>query len=188
MKHVPVSLFVVALVATTLLVGASPVLAEETTCMGSLGAVTVDNLRVPQNATCLLRGTRVEGTILVENGARLTALRVTVIGNIQAEGAANVRVAQGSTVGGSIQIVQSSAAQVDQTRVCGDILFDSNNAALSATRNRVGGNVQAFQNLGGVRIAGNIIRSNLQCLENDPAPTGGQNTVFGNKENQCAGL
>jgi hypothetical protein len=29
--------------------------AEERTCRGALGAVTVDNLRVPQNATCTLK-------------------------------------------------------------------------------------------------------------------------------------
>jgi hypothetical protein len=39
--------------------------AEETTCRGSLGAVTVDNLRVPQNASCTLAGTKVKGTIKV---------------------------------------------------------------------------------------------------------------------------
>ncbi|HEU0292133.1 MAG TPA: hypothetical protein VFR47_05320 [Anaerolineales bacterium] len=61
------------------------VLAEEITCRGSMGAVTVDNLRVPQNASCKLNGTRVQGTIKVENGASLTANKVTVIGNIQAE-------------------------------------------------------------------------------------------------------
>jgi hypothetical protein len=32
--------------------------AEETTCRGSLGAVTVDNLRVPQEGRCILTGTR----------------------------------------------------------------------------------------------------------------------------------
>ncbi len=37
--------------------------AEEYTCQGSVGAITVDNLRVPQEATCNLHGTYVEGTI-----------------------------------------------------------------------------------------------------------------------------
>ena len=40
--------------------------AEERTCRGSLGGVTVDNLRVPQGASCTLTGTRVKGT----NGTR----------------------------------------------------------------------------------------------------------------------
>jgi hypothetical protein len=31
--------------------------AEERTCNGALGAITVDNLRVPQNGNCQLTGT-----------------------------------------------------------------------------------------------------------------------------------
>lgn len=76
----------------------SIVLAEETTCQGTLGAVTVDNLRVPIGQTCTLRGTKVQGTIKVESNARLNASRVRVIGNIQAENAANVRVTSASTI------------------------------------------------------------------------------------------
>jgi hypothetical protein len=33
---------------------------EERVCRGSLGAITVDNLRVPQGATCTLQDTRVQ--------------------------------------------------------------------------------------------------------------------------------
>ena len=49
--------------------------AEERVCRGTLGAVTVDNLRVPQGATCTLNGTRVQGTVKVERNATLTAER-----------------------------------------------------------------------------------------------------------------
>ncbi len=178
-----------ALLALTLLSLISPAArADETTCEGSLGAVTVDNLRVLPNAGCTLDGTRVEGTIKIENGASLTATQVTVIGNVQAEGAEVVNVLAGSTVSGSIQIKQGGAAEVDEVRVNGDIQFESNDRGLSATRNQVGGNVQAFQNMGGVTIADNIIYGNLQCKENDPAPTGESNLVLGNIEDQCAGL
>lgn len=162
--------------------------AEETTCNGSLGAVTVDNLRVPQNGSCSLDGTRVEGTIYVENGATLTALRIRVIGNIQAEGAAAVNVALDSTVGGSIQVKQGAAAQIDDVQVTGDIQFEANDAALGATNNIVGGNVQVIQNSGGVHIAQNVIDGNLQCKENDPPPTGGNNVVKGSAEDQCEQL
>jgi hypothetical protein len=40
--------------------------------------------------------------------------------------------------------------------------------------------------MGGVTIAHNVISGNLQCKENDPAPTGRNNVVHGNKEDQCA--
>lgn len=52
------------------LVGASSVQAEERTCRGAIGAVTVDNLRVPSGATCTLNGTTVKGTIKIETNAR----------------------------------------------------------------------------------------------------------------------
>lgn len=53
----------------------APAFAEERRCRGSLGAVTVDNLCVPQGATCRLNGTRVKGTLQVERGATLKAAR-----------------------------------------------------------------------------------------------------------------
>jgi hypothetical protein len=158
------------------------------TCTGTLGAVTVENLRVPQDATCTLNGTRVQGNIKVERDATLHAFGVRVVGNVQGENAANVRVLQSSSVGGSVQVVQGGAAEVADTGVTGDILYDENRRAVGAVRNQVGGNVQAFQNTGGVTISDNRIDGNLQCKENQPPPTGGGNIVQGNKEDQCASL
>ena len=166
---------------------ASLVSAEELTCRGSLGAVTVDNLRVPRNATCKLAGTRVKGTIKVGTGATLVATKIVVVGNIQAEGAKAVKVSA-SSVGGSIQIVHGGAARIHKVKVKGDILFDSNNRLLSSTYNRVGGNVQVFQNTGGATISYNTIDGNLQCKQNRPAPKGLSNIVHGSKEGQCARL
>ena len=167
---------------------AQPASAEETTCVGAIGAVTVDNLRVPEGATCILEGTHVQGTIKVERAASLQASNVTVIGNVQAENASDVRVAQGSTVGGSVQVVKGQAASVADSTITGDILYDENSGALSAERNHVGGNIQAFKNTGGLIISGNRVDGNLQCKENQPPPTGGENIVQGNKEDQCARL
>lgn len=180
---------VMAMLAFALFLPASQgVRAEEFTCRGSLGSVTVDNLRVPQNGQCTLSGTRVQGTIKVENGGTLNARNIAVIGNIQAEGARNVVVVGRSTVGGSIQIKQGNAARIDSVRVNGDIQFDENQRALSATRNTVGGSIQVVKNSGGVTISTNRVNGNLQCKENRPAPTGGGNIVQGSKEDQCARL
>jgi hypothetical protein len=148
--------------------GTATAAAEERTCRGTLGAVTVDNLRVPQDATCTLNGTRVQGTVKVERGATLRASAIRVIGNIQAENHRSVSVGSGSTVGGSIQLVQGGTAKLDANRVTGDIQLFANRGTQSVTRNRVNGN--------------------LQCKENVPAPTGGGNIVQGNKEDQCARL
>ena len=49
--------------------------------MGTIGTATVDNLRVPQGATCALNGKRVKGTVKVERSATVDAFRVRVVGN-----------------------------------------------------------------------------------------------------------
>ena len=162
--------------------------AEERTCRGKIGAATVDNVRVPQGASCTLNRTYVKGTVKVERKATLRATNVRVIGNVQGENARRVKVVNGSRLGGSVQVVQGGAAKVADSVVTGDILYDDNVGMLRALRNRVGGSVQAFQNTGGVQISNNVINGNLQCKENVPAPTGGGNRVGGNKEDQCARL
>jgi hypothetical protein len=183
-----VKTLVLAVVGWALFLPAAPAWAEETVCRGTIGATTVDNLRVPDGATCTLNGTHVKGTVKVEGGARLKALGVRVIGNVQAENARKVVVRDRSKVGGSVQIVQGDIARIVRNRITGDILFDEQAGALKANRNKIGGNLQAFKNTGGLAINGNRIDGNLQCKENDPAPTGGSNIVQGNKEDQCAGL
>ena len=175
-------------VGGALLLPAGPAAAEERVCRGTIGAVTVDNLRVPQEATCTLNGTYVKGTVKVERTATVRANGVRVIGNVQAENARKVVVRDRSTVGGSVQIVQGGAARIVRNRITGDILFDDQARALAANANRIGGNLQAFQNTGGVTINNNRINGNLQCKENVPAPTGGGNIVQGNREDQCANL
>ncbi|HEX5649431.1 MAG TPA: hypothetical protein VFX69_07215, partial [Steroidobacteraceae bacterium] len=84
--------------------------AEERVCRGFIGKVTVDNLRVPDNATCTLYGTRIKGTVKVEYGATLKARRIVVIGNVQAENSAVVHVLENSRVGGSVQLKQGGRA------------------------------------------------------------------------------
>jgi hypothetical protein len=51
---------VIGLSSTAALI--APSRADEFTCRGNLGNTTVDNLRVPEDATCTLNGTRVEAT------------------------------------------------------------------------------------------------------------------------------
>jgi hypothetical protein len=146
---------------------AGPAMAEERKCRGTINAVTVDNLRVPQGATCTLKGTKVKGTVKVGRGATLNAKGIRVIGNVQAEGAAKVSVTS-SKVGGSVQIVQGKSSKLKSNSVKGD--------------------VQYFENRGAISITGNRIDGNLQCKENSRGPAGGSNIVQGNKEDQCAGL
>src|SRR5918996_5492548 len=115
-------------------------LAEEKVCRGTIGAKTLDNVKVPQGATCTLNGTKVEGTIKVNSGARLEAIDVNVIGNVQGENARNVIVRGNSRVGGSVQVVQGRRARVANSNVQGDILYDDQRREVIARRNTVGGN------------------------------------------------
>jgi hypothetical protein len=147
--------------------GASGASAEERTCRGTLRAITVVNLRVPQGATCTLAGTRIKGKVRVLRRATLLATNIHVVGDIQAENHERVSV-KSSRIGGSIQIVQGGSATVTANNVKGDIQFFENRRAIVVKNNRVDGN--------------------LQCKENRKAPTGGANRVGGTKEDQCRRL
>ena len=179
---------VAALVRSLLAILPATAFAEERTCRGTIGARTMDNVRVPDGATCTLDGTTVKGTIKVETNAVLKANGVRVVGNVQGEDSRNIIVAASSRVGGSIQVVQSGRTTIVDSRVDGDVLVDENDLLQNIRRNTVGGSVQAFQNTGGVQIYRNRINGNLQCKENRPRPTGGDNVVGGNKEDQCRGF
>ena len=160
--------------------------AEERVCRGSIGARTLDNVRVPTGATCRLTGTYVKGTIKVQGGATLVATTVRVVGNVQGENARYVVVQRRSRVGGSVQVKQGRSATVRGTRVIGDIQYDANRGYLRANGNRVGGSIQIVGNSGGAEIFRNVVNGNLQCKENRPRPRGGANVVGGNKEDQCS--
>ena len=180
--------FALTIAVLTLALLPQVAVAEERVCRGTIGARTLDNVKVPRGASCTLKGTKVKGTIKINKNARLEAIDVNVVGNVQGEGARNVIVRKTSRVGGSVQVVQGKRAKVANSRVNGDILYDDQRGRVVALKNKVGGNVQAFQNTGGTRVAGNVIDGNLQCKENKPAPTGGNNRVEGSKEDQCRNL
>jgi hypothetical protein len=179
---------VIAAIAAFAVIAPQAANAEEQSCRGTLGPVTVDNLRVPKGATCTLQGTRVKGNIVVRRGATLVARDIKVVGNIQAEKHENVVVNGASRVGGSIQIKQGGAASVRNARVKQDIQYDHNRKALVAATNRVGGNIQIVGNSGGASVLNNVVNGNLDCKENRPAPTGGGNVVKGSKTDQCKPL
>jgi hypothetical protein len=164
--------------------------AEERTCRGTIGSTTVDNLRVPQGASCTLNGTRVEGTVKVERNATLVANTIRVKGNVQSEGFKNITLRQNSAVVGSVQLengLDGGSGRVLNSKVNGDLQFFSNDARMIARGNTLLANFQANQNTGGLVIENNNIAENLQCQSNNPAPTGGGNTA-GDKEGQCARL
>jgi hypothetical protein len=166
----------------------TPAAAEERVCRGALGRVTVDNLRVPQGATCRLDGTQIRGNIVVERSATLSARTIRVVGNIQAEGASQVDIGVLSSVGGSVQLERGGGATVTQTRINGDLELEDHSRAVAARSNVVGGNLYAERNRGGVQITENRVDGNLDCELNSPAPRGFGNTVRGTMEDQCRRL
>jgi hypothetical protein len=164
--------------------------AEERTCRGTIGSTMVDNLRVPQGASCTLNGTKVEGTVKVERNATLVANTIRVKGNLQSEGFKNITLRQNSVVVGSVQLengLDGGSGRVLNSKVNGDLQFFSNDARMIARGNTLLANFQANQNTGGLVIENNRIAENLQCQSNNPPPTGGGNTA-GDKEGQCARL
>lgn len=171
----------------SLATSAPAVMAEEITCSGAIGAKTVDNLRVPQNGSCTLNGTIVEGTIKVERGASLDARGVQVNGNVQGENHRYISVSQNSRINGNIQFDQGGGFQVLNSRAQG-IQVKANNGSSLLQNNRVKADIQVFSHSGGIKITQNYVDGNLQCIENSPAPTGGKNVVQGNKEDQCRKL
>lgn len=147
----------------------------------------MDNLLVPQGASCTLNGTRVEGTVKVERAATLTANGIRVKGNVQSEGFRNITLQRGSTVIGSVQLengLEGGSGRVLNSRINGDLQFFQNNARMVARGNTILANFQANQNMGGLVIQNNRISENLQCQANTPPPTGSGNTA-GDKEDQC---
>lgn len=177
----------VALVAAGFVLAPTAAHADDLACASAIGAETVDNIQVPDGATCSLDGTTVEGNVIIGNGATLAAQDVDVDGNIQAEGHAQVTVSR-SEVGGSIQVDQGGGADVATTAIDGDLQYFSNAGPLTANANTIGGNLQAEDNTAGLDIRDNTIDGNLQCKQNDPPPTGGGNVVKGSAEDQCASL
>jgi hypothetical protein len=158
--------------------------AQETfTCRTTVNGTTKDVVVVPDNATCTLNNTNVEGNIIVGTGSTLVARGVSVKGNIQSEGHARVSVvsstARASSINGDIQIKQGRNATVTNAHIGGVFNF---------SRNTIGSDLQAKQNTGtGLTISSNRINGNLQCQENVPAPVGSGNTAA-SKEDQCARL
>lgn len=171
----------------TLLTAAPPTLAEEISCTGTIGARTVDNVRVPQGRSCTLEGTTVLGTVYVSRDATLRSRGAQINGNVQAENHRLVVVTNGTEVGGAIQIGQGGVYRVSGSSA-DKIEVKANSGASFLRNNQVDGDIQVFNHSGGVDIANNQVDGNLQCKENVPAPTGGGNVVQGNKEDQCASL
>ncbi|HSL46876.1 MAG TPA: S8 family serine peptidase [Anaerolineales bacterium] len=140
---------------------------SEYRCTGTVRFITADNFLVPKGASCDLVGAQINGTIKIEEGARFSATGLYVKGSIEAKKAVSVSIGE-STIQGSVIMEEGGSARLYGTQIQGDAKFVKNTNSLI--------------------ISANTIKGNLQCKENRLMPTGGNNIVQGNKEDQCKGL
>lgn len=187
MRRITSRIALLATLIAALGLGASPARAQQVTCIGYVDEVSVGNVVVPEGETCVLDGTDVRGNVTVERDATLEAQAARIAGNLQADGAERVQIANGSQVRGNIQIRRGWAISVIDSRIGGNLQLDRNRGDLRVGRNAVGGNLQALGNHGGLAITRNRIGGNLQCEGNRPAPRVRDNRVRGNQGGQCDG-
>lgn len=163
-------------------------LSGNVTCVGlRIGAIALDSVIVPEGATCVLEGTRLNGSILVGARGHLSATDVQVTGGLQADGAAHTRLAGASSIGAAVQIKQGGSADVSGAVIRGDLQIDAMSGPVSASGNQLAGNLQVMSNRGGVALISNRLDGALQCKDNLPAPTGSAN-MASIKEDQCRSL
>lgn len=159
-------------------------------CVGTLGAVTLEgDLAVPAGASCHLNGTTiVTGNLIVGLGSILTATDVSTDGSIRAQGQSSVTVRE-SFIGADVRVSDGGSVELDSNLIDAGVLVESNDGSVIITGNSVIEDIVVRSNTGGVVITGNGIDGSLICEDNDPPPSGGDNTVlFGSKEGQCSGL
>lgn len=87
---------VLAVALVSVLALATAALAAERVCRGTIGARTVDNVRVPQGATCTLQS---------DGFARIVSSRIN--GDLQFESNDALIVAHNNTIGVNLQAVQN---------------------------------------------------------------------------------
>lgn len=165
-----------------------PVSGAANVCSGyTVGSRDIENLQVPDGATCVLEsGVRIDGNLELGTGSRLFARSIAVGGNVQGQRAATVLI-EASTVGGSVQLDLGGEITARGNRIGGSIQLVGNGEAIHLVGNDVDSDIQLFENRGGAKLTDNVADGNLQCKENRPAPTGSGNRAA-SKEDQCAAL
>jgi hypothetical protein len=142
--------------------------APDTTCTGSLGAVTVPGkLVVPANAACTLTGTRVLGSIEVGINATLRASRINVAGDLLGTQARLISVTGGSYVTGHTLLAKGVTATFSGSTAFGGIELSENSGRATLTSATItDGSVDVTKNRGGATVNSNRVNANLLVEEN----------------------
>jgi len=179
MRTIRIAILLGALTAGA--VATAPAHAEDVECRGTLGAIAVKGtVLVPDDATCELTGTQIDGSIVVKSRATLLANGVNATGSLAGEGPLTVDVRR-STIGNNTSVKKSEPGGrivFDGNSITGDIQLADNRGPITVNGNpTVGGSIQAEKNTGGLTITGNVIGNALQCQQNNPAPAGSGNSA-----------
>jgi len=183
---------IAVLTVTGTLAAAPAAFAGDLECRGTMTGVAITgNVIVPDDATCTLEDTTIDGSITVKSRATLDAHGIVTTGGIQASSPLNVLV-YNSTLGNNVSIAKAgepvrrdpadSHINLSGNRVAGDIALQDNESTVAVEHNRTDGSIAVSGNRGPVDISRNFIGNQLSCQDNSPPPTG-----FGNSARQYGG-
>ncbi len=165
-------------------------LAGDFECREFLGAVTiVGNLIVPDDATCILIGTQVEGSIVVKSRANLHADNINVTGGVSGQSAAIVEICD-SYIGNGVSLSKGEDLglggyiDIHRSEITGSIQLQDNRYPVTIDDNDVSGSIEASKETGGLHISRNTIGGGLSCQDNMPAPTG-SDKIANQFQGQC---
>jgi hypothetical protein len=114
---------------------------DETTCVGVLGTIVVEDVVVPPDAVCSLEGTRALGDVMVSPGSRLTANGASIEGNVEVHGFGYLFTLE-STIGGDVRCAQAGCV-LEQSEVFGDAFVGGpSGTQLIASRTTIRGGVE----------------------------------------------
>jgi hypothetical protein len=176
--RVLVASLLVALLAV--LYGSSPASAADTQCNGVkgapevIGAVTVDQVVVPDGGFCVLDGTTVNQNVILGTGSNLRTLNAQVGGNIQGtNGPRVVRILE-TDVQGNIQVKKATHAVIIGHAGCtvdpyvgGNIQLEENLGGIGICQMTIEEDLQLFKNSGRIRVVDNDVGENLQVTDNN---------------------
>ena len=161
---------------------------SETVCLGSLGLVTLQHVRVPQGQQCSLNGSDVRGNVLVEPGASLF-LGAHVRGNVEVKPGATAAVFQ-ATIGGNLKCDRCRVAAALNLEVGGNLQIIGSTGDFLVNRAEIAGNLEivgAVRNVVGFFVTESSIAGNMK-LEKNVAPMsihlnsiGGDLQIVGNE-------
>ena len=136
-------------------------------CNGSIQNRSIDD-NVSINKNCQLDNVNIKGNVMLYQGAQALISNSSIDGNLESKGSFSSVVARDNRIDGNIQLEEGQSIQLNSNQVKGDIQLKKNSQKIV--------------------VSDNIIDGNLQCESNQVQPTGGNNRVDGNKEDQCRRL